>query len=214
MSVELLNWDCMEYMRTLPDKAFDLAVCDPPYFKEKNYLSAGSATSTTGVARKRHKFNHWEIPGEEWLAELKRVSNHQIIWGCNYFEFIHARGRIIWDKQNDSSSFSHAEIASTDMMLGVRIIRYLWNGMLQADMKNKETRIHPCQKPVGLYQRVLKDYAKPGWKILDTHLGSGSSAIAAHYAGYDFVGCELDEDYYKAACKRFDAETRQQAMAI
>lgn len=173
--IELLNIDCMEYMKTLPDKAFDLAIVDPPYFIEKNYLSAGAGVSTTGVKRKRHTFDHWQVPGVEWLEELKRVSEHQIIWGSNYFEFFHARGAIIWDKQNDKSSFSHAEIASTDLHLGVRIFRYTWNGMIQQDMKNKEVRIHPCHKPIALYRWLLENYAKPGQRILDTHLGGAAA---------------------------------------
>lgn len=211
--IELKHIDCMEYMKGLEDNAFDLAIVDPPYFKiAGTKIFPGSEISTTGVARKRFESKDWEVPKADWLEELKRVSVHQIIWGCNYFEFFHACGRIVWDKQNDSSSFSKCELASTDLHYGVHQFRYTWNGMIQGDMKNKEHRIHPTQKPVKLYQWLLKNYAKEGDRILDTHLGSGSSAIAAHYFGCEFVGCEIDETYFNSAKARFEEATAQAAM--
>ena len=211
--IDLLHIDCMKYMSAQKDNAFDLAIVDPPYFEKAKYaIFPGSELSTTGVLRNRFESKNWEIPRQNWLDEVLRISKHQIIWGCNYFKFFHASGRIIWDKQNDSSTFSKAEIASTDLHYGVHMFRYLWNGMLQADMKNKEIRIHPTQKPVKLYEWLLGNYAKPGQRILDTHLGSGSSAIAAHYSGCDFVGCEIDKEYFDAAKARVDQETRQIAM--
>lgn len=214
MAVELLHIDCMEYMRGLPDKAFDLAIVDPPYFAEygkKNYT--GSDISTTGVRRQTKKINEWGVPDAEYFSQLLRVSNNQIIWGINYYAgFTDSVGRIVWDKKNDSSSFSKAEIASHSFGLRVDMFRFEWNGMLQGDMKNKEQRIHPTQKPVKLYEWTLANYAKQGQRILDTHLGSGSSAIAAHYFGVDFVGCELDKDYYDAAVKRFNEQTAQMAL--
>jgi site-specific DNA-methyltransferase (adenine-specific) len=118
---------------------------------------------------------------------------------------------IVWDKEN-SGDFADCELAYTSFPTAVRMFKYRWNGMLQGDMKNKETRIHPTQKPIKLYKWLLTNYAEPGQRILDTHLGSGSSAIAAHYFGVDFVGCELDEDYYKAAMERFERETAQVDM--
>ena len=116
---------------------------------------------------------------------------------------------IVWDKDNGATDFADCELAYTSFNTAVRKFKHTWNGMLQGDMKNKEHRIHPTQKPVKLYEWLLANYAKEGDRILDTHLGSGSSAIAAHYGGFDFVGCELDEDYFKAASERIDRETAQ-----
>lgn len=121
-------------------------------------------------------------------------------------------GWIVWDKDNGTTKFSDAELAFSSFDRALRIYKYTWNGMIQGDMKNKELRIHPTQKPVKLYEWLLANYAKEGDRILDTHLGSGSSAIAAHYSGFDFVGIELDEDYYKAAKERFERETAQGAL--
>ncbi len=118
---------------------------------------------------------------------------------------------LVWDKDN-SGNFADCELAWTSFNTAVRLFKYRWNGLLQQDMKNKEERIHPTHKPISLYKWLLRDYAKPGDKILDTHLGSGSSAIAAHGMGFDFVGCELDKDYYDAALKRFAEQTMQIKM--
>jgi len=214
VTITLLNIDCMEYMKTLPDKSFDLAIVDPPYFEEygkKNYT--GSDISTTGIKRQTSKINEWGVPDEKYFNQLLRVSKNQIIWGINYYaKHIDSVGRIVWDKKNDTSTFSKAEIASHSFGLRVDMFRFEWNGMLQGDMKNKELRIHPTQKPVKLYDWLLANYAKKGDKILDTHLGSGSSAIAAHYGGFDFVGCELDSDYFKAAQERFKNSTAQESF--
>jgi len=212
--IELHNVDCMTYMAGLEDNAFELAIVDPPYFARAGKASfRGFATSSGGVVRTPTESRNWEVPDGRYFAELMRVSKNQIIWGCNYYaKYIPHVGRIVWDKENDAATFSKCEIASQSFCIRVDMYRYKWNGMLQGDMKNKERRIHPTQKPVKLYEWLLKNYAKPGDRILDTHLGSGSSAIAAHYGGFDFVGCELDPDYFKAAQKRFNDETRQVAM--
>jgi len=206
--------DCMDMMREFPDNHFDLAIVDPPYFEEygnKNYT--GANISTTGVARQTKEIKHWMIPDANYFAELFRVSKNQIIWGVNYYaKHIPHFGRIIWDKQNDDSTFSKAEIASKSHSIGVDMFRFMWNGMLQGDMKNKEARIHPTQKPIALYKWLLAKYAKSGDKILDTHLGSGSIAIACHYAGLHLTGCEIDPDYYAASCDRIKRETQQSAF--
>ena len=211
---DLHNVDCMIYMSELPDKAFDLAIVDPPYFA--NYgkeITPGAAISTTGVKRNRFTSKHWSVPGREYFDELLRVSAHQIVWGINYYsKFIPHVGRIVWDKKNDASSFSKAEIASQSFSIGVAMFRHEWNGMLQEDRTNKEQRIHPTQKPVKLYEWLLTNYAKPGQRILDTHLGSGSSAIACNNLGFDMVGCELDADYYTAACNRIEQATAQERL--
>lgn len=212
MTIELLNADCMEYMATQADNSFDLAIVDPPYFDGPARLGYyGSVKSKTKVHRQSYNtIAAWDVPKDKYFNDLLRVSKDQIIWGYNYFKINNlGDGRIIWDKINDASTFSDGEIAYCSKIKTVRFYRYMWNGMLQGDMKNKEHRIHPTQKPVKLYEWLLTNYAKEGDRILDTHLGSGSSAIAAHYFGVDFVGCEIDEDYYKASVKRFEAETAQ-----
>lgn len=215
-SIELLHGDCMDYMRTLEDNAFDLAIVDPPYFdgpNKSNFYRNGAHSKTGAPAGVYKTIEDWSVPESDYFDELFRVSKHQIIWGCNYFaKFIPHVGRIVWDKENGASTFSDGEIASISIIDSVRFFRYQWNGMLQGDMKNKERRIHPTQKPVKLYQWLLSKYAKEGDRILDTHLGNGSSAIAAHYGGFDFVGIELDGDYYRAAKQRFHAETAQQGL--
>jgi len=221
MSVELLNVDCMEYMRGLPDKYFDLAIVDPPYgigapkqsnlkgydgrqsLEErivKNRLNSGSGTLKD---RALNTMNcEWDnaIPDSAYFLELMRVSVHQIIWGGNYFPLPPSRCIICWDKVQPWENFSQIELAWTSFDSPAQIYKY---------DNRTGGKIHPTQKPIALYEWLLFKYAKPGQRILDTHLGSGSSAIAAHYFCVDFVGCELDKDYYDAACKRFDLQTAQ-----
>jgi len=218
MAIELLNIDCMEYMRGLPDKAFDLAIVDPPYgIDAANTFGGDERKSGNGAANKTaFEKKDWDlnVPDKSYFDELMRVSKNQIIWGANYMSnFLPpSMGWIVWDKDNGTTKFSDAEIAFSSFNRALRIWKYTWNGMLQGDMKNKELRIHPTQKPVKLYEWLLQNYAKQGDRILDTHLGSGSSAIAAHYGGFDFVGCELDTDYFNASSKRFEQATAQLAM--
>ncbi len=220
-SVQLLNMPCMEYMRGLSDKEFDLAIVDPPHFEGPNkpgFYRNGEYSSTLVPAGKYGELKHWDVPGPEYFKELKRVSRHQIIWGANHFADrfdASGPGWIVWDKENGASSFADAELAFSSFDKAVRIFRYRWNGMIQGSHGNKrlnETRIHPTQKPVKLYEWLLVNYAKPGQRILDTHLGSGSSAIAAFYFGCDFVGTEIDADYFQLTQARVDRDTRQVAM--
>lgn len=211
--IELLNIDCMEYMKTCKDKEFDLAIVDPPY----GIGESGKTNKSRGKLAQAKDYvsfegDDMEAPPREYFDELKRVSKHQIIWGANhFFDRVMANSScwIVWDKQNGKSDFADCELAYTSFTSAVRKFTFQWAGMLQGDMKNKEHRIHPTQKPVKLYDWLLSNYAKPGQKILDTHLGSGSSAIAAHYYGCDFVGCELSEHYHAAAVNRFNDMTRQ-----
>lgn len=222
--IELLNCDCMEYMATCPDNAFDLAIVDPPYFEGPNLSGYyGRGYSSLGVQRAKYydECKFWNIPNEQYFIELKRVSKNQIIWGANHFAGLFISSSpcwVVWDKDNGKSTFADAELAYTSFSTAVRIFKYMWNGMHQGshggDVRKNEKRIHPTQKPIKLYEWLLTNYAEKGQRILDTHLGSGSSAIAAHYFGCDFVGCELDEDYYKAACERFDRETRQEQLQL
>ena len=218
------NIDCMEYMRTLPDKAFDLAVVDPPYFSgPEKRVYYGSKESKIGVHRDYPISPDWEVPGFDYFAELVRVSKKYIAWGCNYFDVVFSHGRIVWDKCNGESSFSDCEIAATNCHESVRLFRYMWNGMMQGksiseghimqgNKKLNEARIHPTQKPVALYTWIFSRYSKPGDKILDTHLGSGSSRIAAYNAGLDFVGCEKDQHYFKAQEERYQAHIAQMSL--
>ena len=214
------NMDCMEGMKQFPDKYFDLAIVDPPYFEGPNKRGYyGSKVNKLNIRRRDYPITqNWDVPDEAYFSELFRVSKNQIVWGENYYSQQFGFGRIIWDKVNGSSSFSDCEIAYCSMHDSVRLIRYMWNGMMQGkslaeghiQQGNKtlnEKRIHPCQKPVLLYAQLLQRYAKPGDKILDTHVGSASSLIACHKMQYDYVGFEIDEVYYKKACERIEAES-------
>lgn len=214
-TINIQHGDCMEVMKSLPDKAFDLAIVDPPYFSgPERRQFYGRRVSNIGVQRIYKESEKWEIPTAEYFDELQRVARHYIVWGCNYFNYVFAHGRIVWDKCN-GSSFSDCEIAATDLIKSVRLFPFMWNGMLQGksiyegrvmqgNKKLNEKRIHPTQKPVALYIWLLQKFAKPGWKILDTHLGSGSIAIACHNLGFSLLGIEKDEHYYRAAINRFE----------
>ena len=204
--IRIYNQDCMVAMSKMKDKEYDLAIVDPPFFvgpANKDYFN--SRIKNTRVENLGN-IPFWKagIPTKEYYKELVRVSKHQIIWGCNYYEFLQPCGRIVWDKINDNTPFSDCELASIDLIKSVRIFRYKWNGMIQQDMKNKEFRIHPTQKPVALYQWLLKNYAKQGDRILDTHGGSCSSAIACDIMGFDCDVFEIDKDYYEAAVARYE----------
>lgn len=221
-----MNMDCMEYMRTLPDKAFDLAIADPPYFsgpERRGYY--GCKVSPIGVKMDYPISPKWDVPTAEFFGELERVAKKYIVWGCNYFDYVFAPGRIVWDKCNGDSSFSDCEIAATNCHDSVRLFRYMWCGMMQGksiaeggtQQGNKalnEKRIHPTQKPVALYEWLIQKYAKPGWKLLDTHLGSGSSRIAAHDLGFDFVGCEIEPTYFQLQEERFEEHTAQMNLFL
>jgi len=190
----------MEYMSGCADKSFDLAVVDPPFFKGVAEASFyGRGLSGSGNQRGQYKrIDSWdkEIPGQKYHVELCRISKNQIIWGINYFDFKSiTSGRLVWDKINEHSTFSKAEIASCSLISSVQMFRYRWCGFQQGPTCQViEKRFHPTQKPIALYAWIFQNYAKSGDKILDTHGGSFSSAIAAHYAGLDFVGCEKDKE--------------------
>ena len=217
MTVQLLHMDCMEYMRTLPDKAFDLAIVDPPY-GIGNWIPNNVAKNSRPlekVKKLKPKFDAvcWNdhAPDQDYFAEVRRVSVKQIIWGANYYNcFSDGGSALVWYKAMGNPQFSQCEIASLSWGKKVDYVHIDWQSGFARD--RIESVIHPCQKPVKLYEWLLANYAKPGQRILDTHLGSGSSAIAAHYGGFDFVGTELDADYYAAAVRRFNAETSQLDM--
>ena len=229
------NTDCMDLMRRFDDKFFDLAIVDPPYGigsgKRKYYgraIASVKQRNGKSLMVPRIEFNpgDWDdkIPGPEYFDELKRVAKYAIIWGINYFSVPWAPGgRIVWDKVNDSTDYSDCEIASSPFHDSVRVFRYMWNGMLQGKsiaegtvaQGNKalnEKRIHPTQKPILLYRWLLRQYAKPGWKILDTHVGSASSLIACEIDGYEYAGSELDPDMFQLASVRMKKELRQLSL--
>jgi len=204
--IELLHCDCMEYMATVPDKYFDLAIVDPPY-------GIGAGNKTYGKRKEKHQKKDWDsvTPSQLYFDEITRVSDKQIIWGGNYFNLPLTGGWIFWDKERGKeTTFSDGELAWTNFLNTLKKASIRYDGFIGMDTE----RIHPTQKPVALYEWLLTNYAKKGQRILDTHLGSGSSAIAAHYFGVDFVGCELDKDYFDAAKARFDMATKQLAMSI
>lgn len=200
--LDIRNCDCMELMAEFPD----------------------GHCSKTGVDRNGYeKLGVWAVPGEDYFRELFRVSKEQIIWGYNYYPVMNAGpGRIIWDKCNSASTFSDCEVAYCSVIDSVRLYAYMWNGMMQGSRRDgriqegnkrlNERRIHPTQKPVQLYKWLLERFAEKGWRLLDTHLGSGSIAVAAHYAGCHLTASEIDAEYFRKACERVARETRQMEL--
>ena len=202
-------------MKHFPDKYFDLAIVDPVF---GDVTKGGYMEGKGGEhCAKRIDYNLalWSQPktGNDYFEELFRVSKNQIIWGGNYFmNAIHKDSQcwIVWDKKHpEGVTFADCELAYTSFDKASRIFRFMWNGMLQEDMKNKEKRIHPTQKPIALYEWCLKNFSKPTDTILDTHVGSASSLIACHRTHHKFVGFELDADYYAKAKERLEAEQAQ-----
>ena len=229
MYSEVFNTDCMEYMRSCPDKAFDLAIADPPYG-----IGADKPAKKPGMIRQKNgsylpaKLNDYgkkdwdaQIPPQEFFDELRRISHHQIIWGANYFGL--QGGMIVWDKMNGDSDQFGCEIAYQSFNNRTDIVRYMWLGMFQGvycgtdigkamvQQGNKslnEQRIHPTQKPVALYAWLLRRYALKCSRIFDPMMGSQSSRIAAYKLGIKYVGCEIDKEYFDKGCERFDRECK------
>ena len=218
---DFLNQDCLQGMKNFPDNYFDLAIVDPPYFsgpeKRKYY---GLKVSPIGVNKFYGETSEWQIPNRDYFDELFRVSKNQSMWGVNYFDYSFGSGRIVWDKVNGQSSFSDCELAYCSLHDSTRLFRYMWNGMMQGksiseghiQQGNKalnEVRIHPTQKPVNLYLWLLRNYAKAGDKILDTHVGSASSLIAFHELGFEYIGFEKDKHIYELAMARLNSYKSQ-----
>ena len=208
---EAILGDCMDYLKEYPDNYFSLSVCDPPY-------GIGDTWSKNRSDRfykkgKMHKYDNTEIPKPEYFQQLIRISKNQIIWGCNYYtEFLQPTNSwIIWDKKINSlkTFMSEAELAWSSFKKVTRIAEFVWNGALKCEITDK---IHLHQKPVALYKWILKNYAKEGDTILDTHGGSMSLRIACHDMGFDFTGYEIDKDYFDAAEKRFQNHVQQQTI--
>ena len=207
--------DCVQGLKRFADNHFDLAIVDPPYGIDINNQSQGKGG---GVARKiDYTKKDWDKTAPEiiYFNELRRVSKNQIIWGANHFISrlpIDSSCWIVWDKDNGETDFADCELAWTSFKTAVRRFKWTWAGMRQQNMKHKEERIHPTQKPIALYKWLLINYASEGNLILDTHLGSGSSRIAAYDLGYDFVGFEIDPEYYEKQEKRFKNFSAQQRL--
>lgn len=227
------NMDCMDAMKQFPDKFFGLAIVDPPYgimvanhecgkivgggprsFGGKAMHSVWGKHKSESASKPYHTFDDSRPPDEGYFKELERVSEHRIIWGGNFMlDYLgKASCMIVWDKGRRGLDQADCEIAWTDLPGQSRVFNWKWNGMLQEDMKNKEERLHPTQKPVALYAWLLERYAKPGMRILDTHVGSASSLIACHRAGLEYWGFEIDPYYFKTAKERLDWETAQVTM--
>lgn len=209
------NEDCMEMMARYPDNFFDLAIVDPPYGIKESAHRNISRSKLAKTTMYKKEFWDYETPGQDYFDELFRVSKNQIIWGGNYFlnHLGATRCFIVWNKCNIGTNFADCELAWTNFKSSVRMFSFMWNGMMQGsiadgkrnngDKSTNEVRIHPTQKPVQLYRWCMQKYAATGYKILDTHLGSGSSRIAAYEAAYDFYGTELDTDYFNSQEERF-----------
>lgn len=224
MKSDVFNEDCLPAMRMMPDKCFDLAIVDVPY----GIGETGRTNKSRSKLAKSHDYGdkNWDdcSPSSEYFTELLRVSKNQIIWGANHFINklpIASPCWIVWDKVNGENDFADCELAWTSFKTAVRQIKFMWNGSMQGcnyegtmrgNKQQNEQRIHPTQKPVALYLWLLNRYAKEGDYILDTHLGSGSSRIAAHQMGFDFTGYELDKEYFDAQEKRFQLAIQQQSL--
>jgi len=215
-NIELLNQDCLLFMKQCEDKQFDLAIVDPPY-------GLGMGGNLNVNAKVNYENKNWdtEIPSNEYFDELKRISKNQIVWGGNYFAHLWqdgCKGFICWNKLNHHDNRADVEMAWTSFNKLPKYVEYMWDGNRYGTKGNikgvgKPTiRIHPTEKPVYLYEWLLMNYAESGDKIIDTHLGSGSIAEACFNLKYDLVGIELDKDYYDAACKRFKEQTMQQSL--
>ena len=192
----------MEYMATLDDNAFDLAIVDPPYGLGKRTTDGGSKRNTQTKFMEDIRRTNWDdsTPTKKYFDELRRVSKNQIVWGGNYFELHSYRTFVVWDKMTYVPTMSQVEMAVTSFDSPARLVKI---------NSNQSDRIHPTQKPVQLYKWLLKNYAQEGDKILDTHLGSGSIAIACHDMKFDLVGCEIDKEYLDNAVERFERHKKQ-----
>jgi site-specific DNA-methyltransferase (adenine-specific) len=210
--MKIYNQDCLEAMKEMSDNQFDLAIVDPPYgigAGSKKFINRKTANKN---AEKFYKDNDWDIaPSIQYFKELKRISKKYIIWVGNYFSNLLEASRcyIVWDKKTGDNSYADCELALTNIDANAKIYTKFWLG---AHANNGTPRIHPTEKPIQLYEWLLMNYAKKGDKILDTHLGSGSIAIACHNLGYDLTGYEIDKDYYEAAIKRIEQHKSQIRM--
>ena len=210
-NIQLFHGDCMDAMANMPDKAFDLAIVDPPYGISQPAFRKESGNKACKTKEYNNAVYFQPPPNEAYFTELKRVSINQIVWGGNYYNKFLPSGKkwIFWDKCTEAAQWGDGELAATSFDGAITKYKFAWNGMIQGNMKEKEHRIHPTQKPVALYKWLLQNYAKEGNKILDTHLGSGSIAIACWDMGFDLTGYEIDADYYTDAVARLERHKSQ-----
>ena len=220
--IEITNEDNMELMARYPDKYFSLAIIDPPYginADNKNNGKNSDRHEKTSMAKiNTYKKTNWDnsIPTDEYFEQLFRVSKKQIIWGANYFGLV--GGMLYWHKNVTMPTYSTGELAWLSWLQKIDYVNITWHGMLQHNMKDKEQRIHPTQKPVALYDWLLSNYAKQGDKIIDTHFGSGSIACAVHKANIidkmdlSLVACELDKDYFESSIQRVKEALQTQSL--
>ena len=216
--IEITNEDNMELMSRYPDNYFDLAIVDPPYGigmgARKGRQSKGQ--SIDKFDKPKYKTSEWDsaIPEKEYFTELFRVSKNQIIWGGNYFTELLpvSRGWVFWDKKPILPNYSAGELAWTSFDCVLKRVVINWNGKIRTGIEKGYKSIHPTQKPIKLYSFLFNEYAKEGDKILDTHLGSGSIAIACHNLGFELTACELDKDYFEASIKRINNHIAQQRL--
>jgi len=194
--------DCMEYMATCKDKQLDLAIVDPPYgigFGDYERGSSGIKVKERYTKTEKKKWDN-NVPNDEYFKELFRISKNQIICGGNYFNLPPTQGFVFWYKKNPVPNFADGEYIWTSFQVPAKCFNYMYYG----NINTESDRTHPTQKPINLYKWLLKNYAKEGDTIFDSHMGSQSSRIACYEGGFDFVGCELDKDYFDAGCKRFE----------
>lgn len=209
----VFNMDCMEYMKDIPDKYFELAIVDPPYgIENKISIGGGSHTKSKSKFHQRYKENgkKWDVrPNDLYWKCIFRITKNQIVFGANYFtEFLPvSRGWVFWDKQGENMTSVNNELIFTSFDISIKTFSRC-HGMDKGFLSDHKV-FHPTTKPVKLYEWLLMNYAKEGDKILDTHLGSGSSRIAAFNLGFDFTGIELDQEYFDASCKRFENHKKQ-----
>jgi len=202
---KLYNEDCLEAMKQIPDKYFDLAIVDPPY----GIARFGNRVELSNRLDKNAKINKWDIkPTQEYFDELFRISKNQIIWGANNFTLPNTEYFIVWDKQQTVDNFASAEYAWTNCKVPAKVFKYSIHKTMN-DRKNEGGKIHTTQKPIALYEWLLKNYAKQGDKILDTHVGSASSLIACYNLGFEYLGFELDKEYFDKATQRIEARINQ-----
>ena len=211
MAINFYNIDCIEFMKTKPDNYYDLAIVDPPYGIN---MDGGKIGGNNCGKAKDYTQKDWdkEPPSLEYFKELMRVSKNQIVWGANHFISrmpFDSSCWIIWDKENGENDFADCEMAWTSFSTAVRKFNFRWAGMLQGNMKDKEIRIHPTQKPKDLYRWILKNYAKPNDFILDTHGGSMSISIACDMEGFDLDVTEIDTEYFINGQKRYEQYKQQ-----
>lgn len=220
--LSLFHADCMEIMKQYPDKYFDLAIVDPPYGIGADLKNSKRELKSKKSAAISSDFGGqiWDsaIPTEEYFAELKRISKKQIIWGANYFGLV--GGMLYWHKGVTMPTYSTGELAWLSWLQKIDFVNITWHGMLQHNMKDKEIRLHPTQKPVALYDWLLKHYAEPNQKILDTHFGSGSIALAVDKANrldkmnLHLTACEIDKEYIDKAIKRISESIKQGTLSF